>query len=102
MKNKSTLFGLTLLLVFLFSAGFSQTVTELVVPKYFGSKTAASTNNARTAFAICLKIDGLAPGTVYDIKPGIGLVSEAGTVYGAGNYWNGTTFTGTTNLVGYV
>ena len=101
MKYRVKLVGLTLLLVFLFTVGFSQTVTELVIPKYFGSKTAASTNNARTAFAICVKIDGLTPNSVYDLKPGIGLVSEAGTVYGAGNYWNGTTFTGTTNLTAY-
>ena len=101
MKYRVKLVGLTLLLVFLFTVGFSQTVTELVIPKYFGSKTAASTNNARTAFALCVKIDGLTPNSVYDLKPGIGLVSEAGTVYGAGNYWNGTTFTGTTNLTAY-
>jgi len=92
----------TLFLISVISlAGYSQTVTELVIPKYFGSKTAASTNNARTAFAVCIKIDGLTPSTAYDLKPGIGLVSEAGTVYGAGNYWNGTTFTGTTNLLSY-
>ena len=101
MKYRVKLVGLTLLLVFLFTVGFSQTVTELVIPKYFGSKTAASTNNARTAFALCVKIDGLTPNSVYDLKPGIGLVSEAGTVYGAGNYWKGTTFTGTTNLTAY-
>jgi PKD repeat protein len=101
MKHPFTFFGMTLLLVSLITIGYGQTVTELVIPKYFGSKTAASTNNARTAFAFCVKIDGLTPNTVYDLKPGVGLVSEAGTVYGAGNYWNGTTFTGTTNLTGY-
>lgn len=101
MKYQILRLGFTLLMVPLFAVGFSQTVTELVVPKYFGSKTAASTNNARTAFAVCLKIDGLTPNTVYDIKPAVGLVTEAPTVYGAGNSWNGTAFTGTTNLMAY-
>ncbi|MEI7723624.1 MAG: PKD domain-containing protein [Bacteroidota bacterium] len=101
MKRQFSFLGFILLLMSLVTVGFSQTVTELVVPKYFGSKTAASTNNARTAFAFCVKIDGLTPNTVYDLKPGVGLVSEGGTVYGAGNYWNGTTFTGTTNIIAY-
>ena len=101
MKYQLKKIGFTLLMVLFFATGFGQTVTELVVPKYFGSKTAASANNARTSFAFCIKIDGLAPNTVYDLKPGVGLVTEAGTVYGAGNYWNGTIFTGTTNLVAY-
>ncbi len=102
MKYRFTFLGFTLLMMFLFvSGGFSQTVTELVVPKYFGAKTAASANNARTAFAVGLKIDGLAPNTAYDVKPGVGLVTEAATVYGAGNYWNGTAFAGTTNLTAY-
>jgi PKD repeat protein len=101
MKHQISFLGITMLLVSLFVVGFGQTVTELVIPKYFGSKTASSTNNARTAFAFCVKIDGLTPSTVYDLKPGVGLVSDASTVYGAGNYWNGTTFTGTTNLTGY-
>ncbi|MDP1621451.1 MAG: PKD domain-containing protein [Bacteroidales bacterium] len=102
MKYRSVFFGSILLIICLFTFnGFSQTVTELVVPMYFGSKTASSTNNARTAFAVCLQIDGLTANTTYDIKPGVGLVTEAGTVYGAGNAWNGTTFTGTTNLTSY-
>ncbi|MFZ4521121.1 MAG: PKD domain-containing protein [Bacteroidales bacterium] len=90
-----------LLMVFFIPAGFSQTVTELVVPKYFGSKTAAAANNGRTAFAICFKIDGLLASTAYDLKPGLGLVSDATTTFGAGNYWNGTLFTGTTSLTSY-
>ena len=101
MKRRFTFLALNLMLMGLFMQVFSQTVTELVVPKYFGSKTAASTNNARTAFALCMKIDGLTPNTTYDLKPGIGLVSEAGTVYGAGNYWNGTIFTGTTSITAW-
>lgn len=76
-----------------------QTVTELVVPKYFGSKTAPTANSARTAFAVCFKIDGLTPSTTYDLRPGVALVSEAPTTYGAGNYWNGTTFSGTTYIL---
>ncbi len=88
-----------ILLVCIFTGAYSQTVTELVVPRYFGSKTAASTNNARTAFAVCVKIEGLTPITAYDLKPGIGLVSEANTTYGAGNYWTGTVFSGTTSIL---
>jgi len=85
MKNR-LLF--TLLIVFFSFTVIGQTLTELVVPKYFGSKTAASTNNARTAFAICLKIDGLVPNTSYNIKSGIGLTTDAATSFGAGNTWD--------------
>lgn len=76
-----------------------QTVTELVIPKYFGSKSAPSANAVRTAFAVCIKIDGLTPNTNYDLRPGVGLVTDAPTTYGAGNYWNGTTFSGTTSIL---
>lgn len=103
MKYRYAIYWFTVqMMVLITVVGFGQTVTELVIPKYFGSKTAAATNTARTAFALCVKIDGLAPATTYDLKPGIGLVTEAGTAYGAGNYWNGTTFTGTTSLLAYV
>jgi PKD repeat protein len=102
MKHRFAFLGFTLLIMFLFvSGGFSQTVTELVIPRYFGAKTAASANNARTAFAVCVKIDGLAASTTYDLKPGLGLISDATSTYGAGNYWNGTLFTGTTSLLNY-
>ncbi len=101
MKHRLTLLGYTLLMLFFCSNGFAQTVTELVIPRYFGSKTAASTNNARTAFAVCFKIDGLTPNTTYDLKPGIGLISDPATSYGAGNYWNVTAYSGTTNLLNY-
>ncbi len=84
-----------------FANGFAQTVTELVIPKYFGSKTAAATNNARTAFAVCFKIDGLTPNTSYDLKPGLGLTTDPATSYGAGNFWNVTAFSGTTSLLNY-
>lgn len=102
MKYRFAFLGLVFLIMFLFiTAGFSQTVTELVIPRYFGSKTAPSANNARTSFAVCFKIDGLTPSTTYDLKPGLGLVTDATTTYGAGNYWNGTIFTGTTSLLNY-
>jgi hypothetical protein len=74
----------------------SQTFTELVVPKYFGSKTAASANNARTPVAFCFQIDGLTPATAYDIKFGLGLTTDLATSFGAGNIWNGTAFSGST------
>jgi subtilisin family serine protease len=73
-------------------------VTELVVPRYAGARTAATTNNARTPFAVCLQIDGLLPFTTYDIRTQLGLITEAATVYGAGNIWNGTEFAGNTLL----
>ena len=101
MKYQFTRSGFALLMLFFVVNGFSQTVTELVIPKYFGSKTAAATNNARTAFAVCFKIDGLTPATSYDLKPGIGLVADAASSYGAGNFWNVTAFSGTTNLLNY-
>jgi spore coat protein CotH len=63
-------------------------MTELVVPQYIGSKSAAGANNSRTLFAVCLQINGLIPNTTYDTQIGIGLVTDAATVYGAGNVWN--------------
>ncbi len=82
------------LLFFINSLTFGQTVTELVVPKYFGGKTASGTNNARTPFVACFQISGLTPNTTYDVKTQIGLVTEASNIYGAGNVWNGTAFSG--------
>lgn len=98
---KSGVRGVVLLVVLLVSIlhSMGQTVTELVIPRYFGSKTAPAANSARTAFAVCFRIDGLTPATTYDLRPGIALVSEAATTYGAGNYWNGTTFSGTTSIL---
>ncbi|MEI6681497.1 MAG: lamin tail domain-containing protein [Bacteroidota bacterium] len=101
MKQRFTSLGLTILMLIFFANGFAQTVTELVIPKYFGSKTAAATNNARTAFAVCFKIDGLTPNTSYDLKPGLGLTTDPATSYGAGNFWNVTAFSGTTSLLNY-
>ena len=73
-------------------------LTELVVPKYMGAKTGASSNNARTPIAVCLQLDNLLPLTTYDVKIGLGLTSEASTVIGAGNVWNGTAFLGSDAL----
>ncbi|MEI7661342.1 MAG: PKD domain-containing protein [Bacteroidota bacterium] len=101
MKQRFTRLGYTLLMLFIFAGGFTQTVTELVIPRYFGSKTAAATNNARTAFAVCFRIDGLTANTSYDLKPGIGITTDPATSYGAGNFWNVTAFSGTTNLLNY-
>jgi hypothetical protein len=63
------------------------TLTELVVPKYIGSKTATNTNDTRTSTAFCLRLDNLSPNTSYDLKVGLALTSEAATVAGAGNVW---------------
>jgi hypothetical protein len=60
---------------------------ELVIPKYIGSKTAASTNNARTPVAFCIQIDNLNPSTAYDIRVGLALTSEDNSAFGAGNVW---------------
>ena len=101
MKHRFTSVGLTILMLIFFANGYTQTVTELVIPKYFGSKTAAATNNARTGFAVCFKIDGLAASTSYDLKPGLGITTDPATSYGAGNFWTVTAFSGTTNLLNY-
>ncbi len=70
--------------------------TELVVPKYFGSKSAGSSNDTRTPFAICFRIDNLVPNTSYDLRLGIGVTNgatpDAATSYGACNIWNQTAF----------
>jgi hypothetical protein len=91
-----------IIFVVIFTTGalFAQTMTELVVPKYFGSKSAASTNNCRTPIAFCVKFDGLTPNTSYDMRIQLGLVSDAATVYGAGNIWaGGTVFSSSGNYV---
>jgi len=77
---------------------FSQTVTELVVPKYIGAKNASGTNYERTPFAVCFQIEGLTPNQIYDVKTQIGLVTEAATAWGAGNVWDpvGGSFSGST------
>lgn len=72
------------------------TMTELVVPQYIGSKTASSINNARTPIAICLQFDNLTASTTYDIGLQLEINGTVATSFGAGNIWNGTTFSGTT------
>ncbi len=68
---------------------------EQLVPQYFGSKHANSSNNCRTPFAICVDFTNLQPNTSYDIRLNLGLITEPVTSFGAGNLWNGTTFSGT-------
>jgi hypothetical protein len=70
----------------------SQTVTELVVPQYMASKSAASANNSRMYYAVCFRIDGLTASTTYAIRVSAALTSEASTTFGAGNIWGGTSF----------
>lgn len=76
------------------------TYTELVVPKYMGSKSASGTNNCRTPIAICVQLDNLQPSTLYDVKLGFGLTSDAASTYGAGNFWNGSSYNSTPNISG--
>ena len=85
-------FGILAVMVLVFSVVNAQTLTELVVPKYIGAKTAASANNARTAFAVCVRFDGLTPNTLCDDKAALELPTAVATNWGAGNYWNGTAF----------
>jgi hypothetical protein len=84
----ASLSGLTDAVSSTFNISLVPALTELVVPQYFGSKTAASANNARTPIAVCLQIDNLNPSTAYDIKAGLALTSEASTSFGAGNFWS--------------
>ena len=83
------------LMVLLFLLPFlsdGQTLTELAVPRYFGSKSSGSVNNERASFGVCLRIDNLIPNTIYDVKGGIGLVTDPPTTFGAGTLWNGTSY----------
>jgi len=75
----------------------SPTMTELIVPKYFGAKTASSANTNRTPFAACLKFENLIPNTTYNLKSGIDLTTAAATSFGAGQMWDGSAFS-TNNL----
>ncbi len=88
----------TLLIILGSATIFAQTMTEIVVPKYFGSKSAASTNNCRTPIAFCVKFDGLTPNTSYDMRIQLGLVTDANTSFGAGNIWaGGATYSSSSN-----
>jgi hypothetical protein len=70
-------------------------LTELVIPQFIGSKTTASTNNDRTPIAMCIQVDNLVPGGIYDIRMGVDTTTAPGTSYGAGNFWTGgPTYTG--------
>jgi hypothetical protein len=73
-------------------------LTELVVPKYMGSRSATSSNDSRTPIAICLQIDNLLPSTTYNLLVGMALTSEVSTSLGAGTIWNDTSFAGTTHF----
>ncbi len=91
----ASLSGLTDAVSTTFTVTLLPTMTELVIPKYIGGRTAAAANNARTPIAVCLKLDNLLPNTAYDIKLGLCLTSEAANSFGAGVWWNGTTYTNT-------
>ena len=67
-------------------------MVELVVPKYIGCKDGASTNTERTPFAVCLQFNYLQPDTTYDLRVQLGLLTDTITASGAGNTWDGTTF----------
>ena len=67
-------------------------MTELVVPKYMGSKSASASNNNRTPIAVCLQIDSLVPNTYYKLRAGLDLVGANPGFYGAGNYWTGAAY----------
>ena len=69
-------------------------LVELVVPKYFGSKTTGSANTARTPIAVCFRLDNLAPNTTYNLGFGLALSSESATTLGAGSIYNGISFSG--------
>lgn len=76
-------------------------MTEIIVPQYIGSKSASSANNCRTPYSVCLEFHYLLPNTAYDVRIATALVTEANSSYGAGNYWNGTQFSGTSGLPNY-
>lgn len=77
------------------------TLTELVVPRYMGSKTASTSNTSRTAFSACFQIDGLSPNTTYDIRGGMELTSDPNNSFSnvAGLFWTGHAFTNSNNTV---
>ncbi len=73
------------------------TMTELVVPRYIGSKSTASANECRTPLAICIRLDNLLPTTTYNMSLALGDIAEANTVLGAGTIWNDTSFASASN-----
>jgi hypothetical protein len=68
------------------------TMTELVIPKYMGSKTGSAVNNARTPVAFCVRLDNLLPNTIYNLGAGLAVTTEANTTMGAGGVWNGSSY----------
>ena len=68
------------------------TMTELVIPKFMGSKSSSGSNSSRTPIAVCLQIDNLVPNTFYNIRTGLDLVGANVGFYGAGNSWSGSAF----------
>lgn len=69
-------------------------MNELVFPQYMGSKSAAANNNSRLPLAYCVSIDNLFPNTLYDLKMSLALPTDATNLYGAGNLWTGSAFSG--------
>ena len=68
------------------------TMTELVIPKYMGSKTGSAVNNARTPVAFCIQLDNLLPNTIYNLAAGLAATTDLSTSMGAGGVWNGSSF----------
>jgi len=68
------------------------TMTELVIPKYMGSKTASAVNNARTPVAFCIQLNNLLPNTIYNLAAGLALTTDLTTTMGAGGVWNGSSY----------
>ena len=68
------------------------TMTELVIPKYMGSKTGSAVNNARTPVAFCIQLDNLLPNTIYNLAAGLAATTDLATSMGAGGVWNGSTY----------
>lgn len=67
--------------------------TELVIPRFVGSKSSTTDNLQRTPIALCFRIDNLFPNTAYDLRAAIEESAVANS-YGGGNIWNGTAFSG--------
>ena len=68
------------------------TMTELVIPKYMGSKTGSAVNNARTPLAFCIRLDNLLPNTIYNLAAGLAATTDLTTTMGAGGVWNGSAY----------
>jgi hypothetical protein len=68
------------------------TMTELVIPKYMGSKTGSAVNNARTPVAFCIQLDNLLPNTIYNLAAGLAATTDLATSMGAGGVWNGSAY----------